>query len=77
MIIIALNHPKQLEYLKGMFERHSQAGIPSGDLPLAADTFMAVMGAREVPIEPTLGKAEVVEAGPNGIALEVSGKSEN
>ncbi len=71
MFIIALNHPYQLEYLRGIFNEHIAGGINAEDLPLAADTYVALQSAREIPAEPSLGKADVVEAGPKGIALEI------
>lgn len=71
MIIIALTHPNQLDFLKEVIDSYTQAGMPSDLLPVAADTYMAVMQAREIPVEPHLGKAQMTEVGPEGVVLEV------
>lgn len=69
-IVITFTHPKQLEYLQQVFDAHTRNGIPAGELPLAADTYVAIMNAREIPLTQNLGKATIAEAGPKGVALE-------
>ena len=72
LIVITLNHPKQFEFLKHVFQSYTNAGLPADELPIAADTYLRLMSAQEMPVQQNLnlGNAAIKEWGPNGLVLE-------
>lgn len=71
MKVIVLDEP-QYQYLMHAFAGHSQAGLPPQELILAALTYRGLASARDVDDTVHLGKAEITELGPKGIALNLT-----
>jgi hypothetical protein len=76
LIVITLTHPEQFSFLRHVFETYSKSGIQPENLPIAADTYLALSRAREIPVKQDLGKARITDFGPNGIALEFDPQDE-
>lgn len=72
MIVVALKHPKQYEFLKHVFAHYTGSGLPPEELAIAADTYEALLHAQTIQPDLHMGKAEVKEAGPNGVVFEVA-----
>jgi len=70
MIVLTFEHPKQYEFLKHVFESYVRGGLPTDELPIAADTYMRIMSAQDIPVQQSLGKASISEIGPKGVTLE-------
>jgi len=71
MQIVALPHPAMRQFMLKLITEYIQGGnmVPE-ELGLASDVFEAVMSARELAIEPSLGAATLAKSGPGGAALE-------
>lgn len=74
MVVVTFSDIKQWEYLCHVLDKHAQGGLPASELPLAADTYIALMRAKQLPLEQNLGEAKITELGPNGVAIEVEPK---
>ena len=70
VIVITLTHPENLHFLRQVFDTYTKAGIPSELLPLAADTYLSLVHAKEFPLQTNLGKGKITDIGPGGIAME-------
>lgn len=69
-IVITLGHPENLKFLRLVFEAYVKNGMPPDYLPVAADTYLSLVNAREIPLKQNIGPTTISEAGPNGVALE-------
>jgi hypothetical protein len=70
LVVITLTHPEQYSFLRHVFETYSKSGIQPENLPIAADTYLALSRAREIPAQQNLGNAKLTGLGPNGVELE-------
>ena len=72
MIVLTFEHPRQFEFLKHVFEAYTRGGLPADELPLAADTYLRMINAQDIPVQQNLGKAYLGEVGPGGFTLNLS-----
>jgi hypothetical protein len=56
--------------LKHVFESYVRSGMPSKELPIAADTFLRLDAAQDIPVQQNLGKATLSELGSSGFVLD-------
>lgn len=72
IFVITLTHPRQLEFLCSVFEFYCKSGVEPAHLPEAADTYVALMNAREIPVQQNVGEAVITDVSDHGITMEVN-----